>query len=294
MSAPADARMVNGQASDAGADHDRPVRVRARQVRARYGWDGRKAPLVLDGIDLTIVDGEFVSIVGPSGCGKTTFLNAVDGLLPLVGGAIEIDDTAVTTPGPDRAMVFQDPSLLPWRTVAGNIAWGLELRRKRRDKAVIGQRVQELVDLVGLTGFEDHYPRQLSGGMKQRVNLARALATDPAVLLLDEPFAALDAQTREYMQAELIGIWARANKTALFITHQIDEAIYLSDRVVVFGARPARVKADIRIDLPRPRELGLKKTPEFHAYEDEIWRLIQEEARAGRPAAPDAETERIR
>jgi NitT/TauT family transport system ATP-binding protein len=222
--------------------------------------------------------GEFVAIVGPSGCGKTTFLNAVDGLLPISGGSLELNGTAIGGPGPDRAMVFQQASLLPWRTVLGNVVYGLELqgRLSKRERTA---RAREFIKLVGLAGFEDAYPTELSGGMQQRVNLARALATDPEMLLLDEPFAALDAQTREFMQRELLRIWGETRKTALFITHDIKEAVYLADRVLVFTRRPGRVKACVEIDLARPRDLGIKREAAFLEYEDAIWRSIEEEVR---------------
>src|SRR4029079_6267176 len=183
----------------------------------------------------------------------------------------------VTAPGPDRAMVFQQDSLFPWRTVSRNVAYGLELQ-KRLSKDEMRKRASALVELVGLTGFADHYPHELSGGMRQRVNIARALAPDPELLLLDEPFAALDAQTRELMQGELLKILPPAKKPDLFITHQIDEAVFLADRVAVFSARPARVKALIDVDLPLARTLDLKLQPRFRELHDQIWRLIQEES----------------
>ncbi|MCA1647862.1 MAG: ABC transporter ATP-binding protein [Chloroflexi bacterium] len=231
-----------------------------------------------DSVSLDVRPGEFVSIVGPSGCGKTTFLNAVDGLQPISGGSLELNGQPITRPGPDRAMVFQQASLLPWRTVLGNVIYGLELlgHSSRRDR---NQRARDFIRLVGLAGFEDAFPTELSGGMQQRVNLARALATDPEMLLLDEPFAALDAQTREFMQRELLRIWGETRKTALFITHDIKEAVYLADRVVVFTRRPGRVKTCVDIDLPRPRDLSIKREPKFLNYEDEIWRSIEEEVR---------------
>ena len=229
----------------------------------------------LDRVNLAIEDGEFVSIVGPSGCGKTTFLSVVDGLIPATGGRILVDGVAVTRPGPDRAVVFQDASLLPWRTVLGNVVYGLECiglpRREARERAA------HFVALVGLAGFAHNYPHELSGGMQQRVNLARALVMDPKILLMDEPFAALDAQTREAMQEELLRIWKAAGKTVLFITHQIDEAIFLSDRVIVFSARPGRVRDSIPIEIERPRALRLKREARFHALEDRIWTLIHDE-----------------
>jgi NitT/TauT family transport system ATP-binding protein len=230
----------------------------------------------LDRVNLTVADGEFVSIVGPSGCGKTTFLSVVDGLIAATGGRILVDGAAVTRPGPDRAVVFQDASLLPWRTVLGNVLYGLECLRVPRREA--RERAQRFVALVGLTGFEHNYPHELSGGMQQRVNLARALVMDPKILLMDEPFAALDAQTREAMQEELLRIWRAAGKTVLFITHQIDEAIFLSDRVIVFSARPGRVRECISIDIERPRALRLKREARFHALEDRIWTLIHDDA----------------
>ena len=184
-----------------------------------------------------------------------------------------IDGKRVDGPGVDRAVVFQHASLLPWRTVAGNVRYGMELQ-KRFDPPAIRERTEHFIRLVGLAGFERHYPSELSGGMQQRVNLARALAADPVALLMDEPFAALDAQTREYMQAELLKIWSEARKTVLFITHQINEAIYLADRVIVFGARPGKVKQTIKVDLPRPRPLSIKRDPRFLQYEDHLWNLI--------------------
>ena len=230
----------------------------------------------LDGVGLAIEDGEFVSIVGPSGCGKTTFLSVVDGLVPATAGRILVDGAAVTRPGPDRAVVFQDASLLPWRTVLGNVRYGLECLRVPRREA--RERAAHFVALVGLAGFEHNYPYELSGGMQQRVNLARALVMDPKILLMDEPFAALDAQTREAMQEELLRIWQAAGKTVLFVTHQIDEAIFLSDRVIVFSARPGRVRASIAVDIERPRALRLKREARFHAIEDRIWSLIHDDA----------------
>jgi NitT/TauT family transport system ATP-binding protein len=218
-----------------------------------------------------------VCIVGPSGCGKTTLLNAVDGLIQVTAGQMLVDGRAINRPGPDRAMVFQHDSLFPWRTVAQNIMYGLDLQGKL-GKQERNERARALVELVGLRGFADHYPHELSGGMRQRVNIARALVMDPALLLLDEPFAALDAQTREFMQVELLKIFARAKTTALFVTHQINEAVFLSTRVVVLSARPARVKEIIDIPLPPARTLAMKHQPSFLALEQHIWRLIEEEA----------------
>lgn len=230
-------------------------------------------------VSLQVDEGEFVAIVGPSGCGKTSLLNVVAGLLPFEEGRVVIDGKAVAGPGVDRAVVFQHPSLLPWRTVSGNVRYGMEMQR-RFDRATMRERTESFVKIVGLGGFERRYPSELSGGMQQRVNLARALACDPAVLLMDEPFAALDAQTRELMQAELLKIWAETKKTVLFITHQLNEALYLADRVVVFSARPGRVKAVFDVPLERPRALSLKRDRRFLELEDPVWRLLQEEVLA--------------
>ena len=236
--------------------------------------DGRKV-LALADVSLTVADGEFVAIVGPSGCGKTTLLNIVAGLLRFDTGRVAIDGRSVDGPGVDRAVVFQHASLLPWRTIAGNIRYGMELQ-KRFDPATIRTRTERFIRLVGLSGFEKHYPSELSGGMQQRVNLARALAADPKVLLMDEPFAALDAQTREYMQSELLKIWAEARKTVVFITHQINEAVYLADRVVVLSSRPGRVKGEFTVPFDRPRTLDLKRSPRFLQIEDAIWKMVEE------------------
>ncbi len=227
-------------------------------------------------VSLSVKEGEFICIVGPSGCGKTTLLNVVAGLLEYEEGALRVNGQIVNGPGIDRAVVFQHASLLPWRTVTGNVRYGMEMQ-KRFDKRTREERAQQLIEMVGLTGFENRFPSELSGGMQQRVNLARALATDPEVLLLDEPFAALDAQTRETMQVELLKIWSHSQKTVLFITHQIDEAVYLSDRVIVMGTGPGRIKKELEVNFARPRTLDLKRTPEFHALTDEIWKLIEED-----------------
>ena len=233
--------------------------------------------LALNDISLAIEDAEFISIVGPSGCGKTTFLRIVSGLDSATSGEVRIDSEVVKAPGIDRGFVFQSDNLLPWRTVLANALVGPEV--SRTVNAESRRRTVDLLKLVGLGGFESYFPRQLSGGMRQRVNLARALAIDPKVLLMDEPFAALDAQTREIMQTELIRIWEQGRKTVLFVTHQIDEAVFLSDRVFVFARRPGRIREIVKVELPRPRALSLKRTPEFVRYVDHIWRLIEEDVR---------------
>jgi NitT/TauT family transport system ATP-binding protein len=245
--------------------------------------DGRQV-LALSDVSLSVAEGEFVAIVGPSGCGKTTLLNIVAGLLHYEVGTVAIDGARVDGPGMDRAVVFQHASLLPWRTIAGNVRYGMEMH-KRFDRATMRQRTDDFIQLVGLGGFERHYPSELSGGMQQRVNLARALASDPMVLLMDEPFAALDAQTREHMQAELLKIWSGTRKTVLFITHQINEAVYLADRVVVMSPRPGRIKGVLDVPFERPRPLTMKRDPLFVGLEDAIWQMIEEKPGASEKLA---------
>jgi NitT/TauT family transport system ATP-binding protein len=250
------------------------AKLAAEDVAVTYHSRGRET-LAVSGVSLTMADGEFVAIVGPSGSGKSTFLMALDGLLPVSAGHISVNGRTVTGPGPDRAVVFQDASLLPWRTVLDNVTYGPELaHRPKREREEIGLA---LIELTGLAGFESYYPRQLSGGMQQRVNMARALAADPEVLLLDEPFSGLDAQTRETMQGELLKIWDERKKTAVFVTHQIDEAVYLADRVIAFSARPARIVQEWRIPFERPRPLELKQSPEVRDLEREIWHVVRAE-----------------
>ncbi|CAL9568189.1 Taurine import ATP-binding protein TauB [Streptomyces sp. enrichment culture] len=239
----------------------------------------------LDGIDLDIAAGEFLVVVGPSGCGKSTLLDLLAGLTRPTSGEILLDGAPVTRPGPDRGIVFQQYALLPWRTALGNVEFGLEATGvPRRERA---GRAREFLDLVGLAGFEDRHPHELSGGMRQRVAIARSLAYDPDVLLMDEPFAALDAQTRESLQDELRRIWQRTGKTVVFITHGIEEAVYLGERVAVLTSRPGRVKEVVPVRLG-PRESGahgedVRSSPEFARYRHDIWTLLHDEvARARR------------
>ncbi len=248
------------------------LRLQVRDLSISFG--SRHNPfLAVDGINLDVADREFVAIVGPSGSGKSTFLMALDGLVPMSRGSIAVNGKSVSGPGRDRAVVFQDSSLLPWRTVLDNVSYGLELAGKpKQERYAIAM---DLIALAGLRGFENFFPSQLSGGMRQRVNIARALAADPAVLLLDEPFSGLDAQTREVMQSELLKIWDERKKTAIFVTHQIDEAVYLADRVVAFSSRPARIVQEWRIPFARPRQLDIKHSPEHRKIEDEIWKVLR-------------------
>jgi NitT/TauT family transport system ATP-binding protein len=249
--------------------------IEGRNVNLTFRPPNRGPVRALSGFDIEVREGEFLSIVGPSGCGKSTFLNVVLGLIAPDSGEIKLRGRAIEGPGQDRAMVFQEFGLLPWRTVENNVELGLELKgvpsTTRRGTA------RRFIDMVGLTGFEGHYPHELSGGMKQRVGLARALATDPEVLLMDEPFAALDAQTRDMMQIELLRIWQAARKTVLFVTHQIDEAIYLSDRVMVMTKRPGHAKRIFDIDLPRPRDYEMRMSREFNDLKLEIWHELRDE-----------------
>jgi NitT/TauT family transport system ATP-binding protein len=252
--------------------------IQARSISLTFRPPNRGPVRALYGFDIDVNEGEFLSILGPSGCGKSTFLNVLLGLIKPDSGELRMHGRPITGPGTDRAMVFQEFGLLPWRTVQNNVELGLELKgmpvAKRR---AISDR---LIEMVGLTGFEEHYPHELSGGMKQRVGLARALATDPDVLLMDEPFAALDAQTRDLMQVELLRIWQEARKTVLFVTHQIDEAIYLSDRVMVMTRRPGQAKKMFAIELPRPRDYEMRVTPAFNELKLEIWQALKDEITA--------------
>jgi NitT/TauT family transport system ATP-binding protein len=256
---------------------DGDAKLELRNISMLYSQRGKRFEALRD-VSLKVPAGQFISIVGASGCGKTTLLRIVDGLITPTRGQISVDGTAVTRPGPDRGFVFQQDALFPWRTLLDNVIFGLEIQG--RDKREARQRAASLLTLVGLNGFEHLFPHELSGGMRQRANLARALMIDPDVLLMDEPFAALDAQTREIMQAELLRVWRSNRKTVLFVTHQIDEAVFLADRVVVMTSRPGQVKAVLDVDIPRPRDLSLKRTPHFLELVDEIWKMIEEEVKA--------------
>jgi NitT/TauT family transport system ATP-binding protein len=248
--------------------------IEVRGLGKRFSRAGKDIDAIR-GFNLEVADGEFVAIVGPSGCGKSTFLHMLGGFEPVTEGELLVEGRSVAGPGPDRGVVFQEFALFPWRTVAQNVTWGLEVQK--RNKAERVEIAERLIAKVGLTAFRDHYPAELSGGMKQRVAIARTLAFDPRILLMDEPFGALDAQNRELMQEELQTIWNDARKTVVFITHDIEEAIYLADRVIVFSARPGRTKADITIDLPRPRQIDLKKSKAYFEYRNQIWDLLRDE-----------------
>jgi NitT/TauT family transport system ATP-binding protein len=270
------------QVVDSALDGTRAAKLEARGIGKTFVQEtngSHRETEVLRSIDLRVDGGEFVSFLGASGCGKTTFLRMVDGLVPPSAGTILLNGKPVTTPGPDRAFVFQDDSLLPWRTVEGNVMLGLEAQGVSRNEALA--IAHEQIALVGLQDFRTFYPHELSGGMRQRVNLARALAIDPEVLLMDEPFASLDSQTREVMQSELLRIWNAKRKTVLFVTHQIEEAVYLSNRIVVLSSRPGQVKEVVEVELPRPRVISVKRTAPFTALVEHIWGLIEKDVKRG-------------
>jgi NitT/TauT family transport system ATP-binding protein len=244
-------------------------------VKHTYRPPRGRAVLALDEVSLDVREREFLALLGPSGCGKSTLLYLIGGFLPIEAGTITVEGKPVTAPGPDRGIVFQNFALFPWKSVRDNILYGLE--RQGMPRAEREQRAQAFIDLVGLKGFEDSFPSQLSGGMKQRTALARTLAFDPQILLMDEPFGALDAQTRSLMQAELLDIWQRTPKTVIFVTHDVQEAVFLADRVAVMSARPGRIKTivETRFDKTDP---GLFKTPAFVNKVDELWNLVRDEA----------------
>jgi NitT/TauT family transport system ATP-binding protein len=251
-----------------------------RNLNKEIPRPGKEPFEIFNNINLSVREGEFVSIVGPSGCGKTTMLRVVNGLLPHSGGDILLDGNAADQVSDQLLMgfVFQGASLLPWRTSLKNVLLGLEGRGQTASEAE--QIAKKFLDLVGLNGFENHYPHELSGGMQQRVNLARALAVNPRILLMDEPFAALDAQTRSFMQLELLRIWAETKKTVIFVTHMIAEAVLLSDRVIVFSHRPGTIRSEFHIPLPRPRDMDIKSNPQFLDLENRIWKQIEQEVKA--------------
>jgi NitT/TauT family transport system ATP-binding protein len=250
----------------------KPPKLVVRDLVKEFPGRRRESVLAIDHVSLEVADQEFVCLVGSSGCGKSTFLNIIAGLDMPTSGTVAIDDEPIIGPGPDRGMVFQTYSLYPWRTVAENVAFGLECMRLRKTERA--ERVQELLGIVGLTKFADHTPAQLSGGMRQRVAIARALAPEPDVLLLDEPFGALDAQTRRVMQDFLLQVWRRTRSTVVFVTHDIPEAIYLGSRVVVLASHPGRVIADIDVPFAAGRGAGITRDPRYLDLRDEIEDLL--------------------
>ena len=252
-----------------------PAQIVVENVSHMYRPPRGREVLALDEVSLEVGNREFVALLGPSGCGKSTLLYLIGGFLPVERGLISVDGAPVTGPGPDRGIVFQHFALFPWKTVRGNILYGLERQGMPKDERE--KRAMEFIELVGLQGFEDSYPSQLSGGMKQRTAIARTLAFDPKILLMDEPFGALDAQTRGLMQAELLRIWQRTPKTVIFVTHDVQEAVYLADRVAVMSARPGKIKTilDTKFDKNDP---NIFKAKTFVEKVDEIWNLVRDEA----------------
>ena len=250
---------------------ERPGRIEIRDFGLKYDTTD-----AVRGVSLTVEPGEFVSIIGPSGCGKSTMLNALAGFLKPTSGKVLVDGKPIAGPGADRGMIFQQYSLFPWKTVVENVEFGLKI--KGIDRSERRRQARTLLGLAGLSQFENHYPDALSGGMKQRVGIVRALATGPRILLLDEPFGALDAQTRLIMQQILTNMWQRLKISVLFVTHDIDEAIFLSDRVYVMTARPGSIKAEVAVPLPRPRDPALIMSSEFLALRRGLMSLIREES----------------
>ena len=256
------------------SDERTPPAIVARGIAKAYRSPQPGGSLsVLEGVDFTLRAGEFVSIVGPSGCGKTTLLRILAGLVAPGDGSLEVLGKVADGPGPERAMVFQSFALLPWLNALDNVAFGLELRNVPREErsAIAG----DYLKLVGLSGFEHAYPRQLSGGMQQRIGLARALAVDPAILLMDEPLGAVDALTRSWLQLDLLRIWDETRKSVVFVTHDVGEAVLLSDRVVVMGTRPGRILEERVIDLPRPRSDATRESARFNELSAQIWRSLK-------------------
>ena len=252
----------------------RPVRVKIDNVVKKYTLRNGEM-IALNGVNLDIHENEFICVVGPSGCGKSTLLNIIAGLLTPTEGKVYCDGKEVTGTGTERGVVFQQYALFPWLTVRKNVMFALEMRGIRGKAAA--EKAMEYLEMVDLAKFADSYPKELSGGMKQRVAIARAYAAEPEVLLMDEPFGALDAQTRTQLQTELLETWEKHNKTCFFITHDVDEAILLAQRVVIMSARPGRIKEIVDIDIPYPRNQETKMTPEFIALKNHIWSQVYQE-----------------
>jgi NitT/TauT family transport system ATP-binding protein len=248
--------------------------LEVRDLVKKYN-SSRESIVAIESVSVNLAQGEFLSVVGPSGCGKSTLLKIIAGLSTATSGSIRLNGSEIVGPGPDRGFVFQGDALLPWRTIRQNVALGLEISGRDREAARV--RTDEMLELVGLAEFGDRFPVELSGGMRQRANLARGLALDPPVLLMDEPFAALDAQTREIMQTELLKIWRQNKKSVIFITHQLDEAVFLSDRIVLMSARPGRIIGEFVVPIERPRSSAVRFSDEFRELNREIWEQLRDE-----------------
>lgn len=250
------------------------TKVAVSNVSKTFGSD-ESLVYALKNISFTVEEGSFVVIIGPSGCGKTSLLRIIGGLIPPNGGEVLIDGRPISGPGPDRSIVFQNFRLLPWRKVLGNVEMGLEINGT--EKSQRRELSKKVVDLVGLSGFENHYPVELSGGMQQRVGLARALVVNPAILLMDEPFGSVDAQTREQLQTELLKLWSKTRKTVIFVTHDIDEAIYLGDKIIIISSRPGMVQETVTVDLPRPRwerKADIIESTVFINLKKNLWKAL--------------------
>jgi NitT/TauT family transport system ATP-binding protein len=252
-----------------------PAQIVVDAVSHHYRPAVGRSVLALENVSLDVREREFVALLGPSGCGKSTLLYLIGGFLPTQSGNILLDGNPVAGPGPDRGIVFQNFALFPWKTVRKNVLYGLE--RQAMPRAEREKRAQDFIDLVGLSGFEESYPSQLSGGMKQRTAIARTLAFEPRTLLMDEPFGALDAQTRSLMQSELLAIWEKTRKTVIFVTHDVHEAVFLAERVAVMSARPGRIKAVIDTRFDR-NDADVRRTKPFVDKVDELWNLVRDEA----------------
>jgi len=258
------------------AEHrDPPAQIVIDRVSHVYRPPRGRAVTALDDVSLVVRDREFVALLGPSGCGKSTLLYLVGGFLPVEQGAVLVEGRPIAGPGPDRGIVFQHFALFPWKTVLQNVLYGLEKLGAAREERT--RRAREFIELVGLGGFEDSYPSQLSGGMKQRAAIARTLAIDPHILLMDEPFGALDAQTRSLMQAELLRIWQGSRKTVIFVTHDVHEAVFLAERIAVMSARPGRIKEIVETSFDKD-DPGLARSPAFVETVDHVWNLVRGEA----------------
>ena len=256
-----------------------PIKISLQSVSMQFTAKRGGLPiLAVDDVSLDIVDKSFVCLVGPSGCGKSTLLNIVAGFEQPTAGSVLLDGEAIPGPGPDRGMVFQENALFPWLTVIGNVCFGPQRRGLSTDIYLPAAR--EILEQVGLGRFADHFPDELSGGMRQRAAIARALINDPSVLLLDEPFGALDAQTRSLMQELLLSVWERHHRTVLFVTHDVDEAVFMADRIVVISRRPGRILKDLTITLPRPRTYDVLVTSDFMVVKRDMLRLVRQEAMA--------------
>jgi NitT/TauT family transport system ATP-binding protein len=242
----------------------------------------QKGLVAIQEVTQEVYEEEFISIIGPSGCGKSTLLEIIAGLRKNTTGCVYLYDRKITSPDPKLGIVFQEESLFPWRTVLENVEFGLEVAGIRKDQRRV--KCREIINIVGLQGFEDSHPKALSGGMNQRVAISRALAMDPVVLLMDEPFGALDQQTRQYLGLELLKIWERTRKTVVFVTHDINEAVFLSDRVMVMSNRPSTIKEVVKIDIERPRDATTITTKRFHELTDYLWILLREESLRALPS----------